>query len=808
MKTLVDRLREAPDVSSLDERQRELVEAAWEDCLDAVLEGDHPTIEAGTGVNDLTGSTAASLAWIEARGFRGIATGDRLTFAAGTGLTLVLGRNGSGKSSYVEALEVALRGRSARWEERPNKEWVQGWANLHHPEDKPVSVRVGFHVDQQGERVLERRWDNRTVGVDASTEDFGELSLDALGWRDAVETTPPVLSYSELGRLADRKPSELYDALERLLGLESVHAVRDRLGHARSANEKPMRDLKKNELPRLVAALKNSADPRARTAEAALSKKTWDLAALDDLALGLEDKPESASLRDLSRLRAPSVGEDLPGRLRSALTSIEQLAGASQVTNELLANLLDHALLWHAKAGESQACPVCEGPTGLDADWRERAQAQVDEARSATSALGDARTLLRGLEGEARGALRTPIPAVLASLESVELPIAVRQRWLDWSAAAEGPLSSLADALESLGPPLRQDIETVRNLATSRLDAAEEAWKPLRRTIAGFVEHARTAQVAKSRVKDLTKAKAWVDAFAESLREERFAPIAERATQVWARLRQSSNVALASVKLEGKGNRRHLVLETTVDDAPATALGVMSQGEINALGLALFVPRAMSEASPFRFLVVDDPVQAMDPHKVDGLAMLLSDLAQERQVIVFTHDTRLREALDRMQLPYRALEVQREPGSVVKVEAVDSPVEQYLKDAFRVYKAEDHLGPGVVAGLVPAHCRSAVEAACNEVIRRRRIEAGHAHADVEQLIADTRNLNLLLALALFDNENAGNKVFGRLKQMGGPEFIDTLKATKQAHGRSSWSGSWSQLVQSTEKLTDAIRAAG
>ena len=44
--------------------------------------------------------------------------------------------------------------------------------------------------------------------------------------------------------------------------------------------------------------------------------------------------------------------------------------------------------------------------------------------------------------------------------------------------------------------------------------------------------------------------------------------------------------------------------------------------------------------SPFRFLVIDDPVQAMDPVKVEGLARVLHRTARTRQVIVLTHDVK------------------------------------------------------------------------------------------------------------------------------------------------------------------------
>ena len=55
-----------------------------------------------------------------------------LELRPGSGLTLVVGRNGSGKSSFAEALEVLLTGDSLRWKERAAV-WREGWRNLHHP---------------------------------------------------------------------------------------------------------------------------------------------------------------------------------------------------------------------------------------------------------------------------------------------------------------------------------------------------------------------------------------------------------------------------------------------------------------------------------------------------------------------------------------------------------------------------------------------------------------------------------------------------------------------------------------------------
>ena len=51
----------------------------------------------------------------------------------------------------------------------------------------------------------------------------------------------------------------------------------------------------------------------------------------------------------------------------------------------------------------------------------------------------------------------------------------------------------------------------------------------------------------------------------------------------------------------------------------------MSQGELHALALALFLPRATAADSPFRFVVLDDPIQAMDPAKIDGFVQVLAE---------------------------------------------------------------------------------------------------------------------------------------------------------------------------------------
>ena len=160
------------------------------------------------------------------------------------------------------------------------------------------------------------------------------------------------------------------------------------------------------------------------------------------------------------------------------------------------------------------------------------------------------------------------------------------------------------------------------------------------------------------------------------------------------------------------------------------ALRVMSQGELHSLALSLFLPRATLSESPFRFVVIDDPVQSMDPARVDGLARALEETGRTRQVIVFTHDERLPDAVRRLVIKSTILSITRRPKSVVEVRTALDPVQGRIEDALALVHTTE-LPVAVLRRLLPGFCRSALEAAFISVVRRRRLGAGRSHGDVE-----------------------------------------------------------------------------
>ncbi len=380
--------------------------------------------------------------------------------------------------------------------------------------------------------------------------------------------------------------------------------------------------------------------------------------------------------------------------------------------------------------------------------------------------------------------------------------------WRTWATYAdeEGPaeLRKLANHIEQALPPLREAVTALAAAADAELKAREDRWAPVASQVSTRCTRTKEAEAAAQPVPSLKKAMSWLKGAVDDIRNARLAPLAEHAHAIWAQLRQESDIDLGAIRLSGSGTRRQADLNVSVDGTASTALSVMSQGEVNALALSIFLPRAMLAASPFRFLVIDDPVQAMDPAKVDGLARVLEKVSRSRQVIVFTHDDRLAEAVRRLNISARILEVTRRPGSIVDVRRALNPVEQQLKDAGALC-ADDALPDDVAAQVVPGLCRLAVEAAFTEAIRRKQLRAGHRHAEVEADIEAADKLTKRAALALFGDTGRGGDVLPHLNSIWGRSAADTYQAVnKGAH--ESRRGDLRSLITQTRRLTETIRS--
>jgi energy-coupling factor transporter ATP-binding protein EcfA2 len=771
--------------------------------LAEALDGAAPARAAAPAQPELEADPPGTyVASIGVEGFRGIGPRAELELTPGPGLTVVVGRNGSGKSSFAEGLELLLTGESSRWVNR-TRVWTEGWQNLHVEGETVLEARL--HVDgEAGLTTLRRSWPRgEPVGpgeLSVTRADGSRTGLAALGWESALARYRPFLSYNELGKMFDELRT-MYDALAAILGLEDLEELHRALRDERLRRERALKDVKA-EAKQLAASLAGVDDPRAKAAAEALGGRSIDVAAVEAALAGTGDGADPARelqlLRSLCSLEPPapeavaSAHEELAG----ALAALDQVGRTDAARAASTADLLARALAHH-DPGHGPDCPVCGAEGRLDDAWRARTEEEVARLRAEARAVHDAQAEVASARRRVAALLPAEPPDVLRRADGIGVDTApALEAWQAWreardsvgggtaNATSEGPAGATSAAPAPTRAALDRTATAVRALADAaaeELDRREDVWRPAAQRLAGWLGPARTALDGAQRLDALKAAEAWVKETAGDLQARRLAPIADAAKANWERLRQDSNVSLDGFRLHKSGNTRNAQVDVSVDGSEASAFGVMSQGELHALAVSVFLPRAALPASPFRFMVIDDPVQSMDPAKVDGLARVLDAAAQDRQVVVFTHDERLFDAVRRLGIDARVVEVTRRPGSVVDVRTALDPVERSIADARALLK-ESGLPDAVARRVVPGFCRHALEAAAVQAVRRRRLARGQRHAEVEAELDGTRKLSGLLALALFDDGGRGGDVLSSINNRWGRQRGDVyVRCNRGAH---------------------------
>ncbi|WP_354702511.1 hypothetical protein DSM112329_04138 [Paraconexibacter sp. AEG42_29] len=768
---------------------------------DAVVEAAGPPATAPPeGPEDAAGPSPATLRGparevylrsISVEGFRGIGPPATLALDAQPGLTIVVGRNGSGKSSFAEGLELLTTGVTKRWEDR-TKGWTSTWQCLHH--DGPTRLRAEFVVAGDADMVvLEQTWEPGVAYTDASGRGPVAGALAARGWDAALGSFRPFLSYAELASMFDKLTS-LPAALSPILGLEDVDGVQERLAQERLAIAAEVKALKA-QADTLVARL-DPGDPRqaelgdllaVRRPDADAVRAHLDAARAADVPAA--SGPETAELR---RVAAQSVPDDeaitaAHAAVARTARAARKAATTSAARDLATADLLARALAIRDPSRLTDDCPVCGTVGVLDPAWADQAAGAVQALRAQAAELQSA---TRAAEAAAR-----EWQALAARL----LPAAAGD------AAPAGPGAAAGDDATARPAAVLAAAAAIRaaaDEARARLDAQDGAWRAVADAAGAWLELAARVQPLAPRHTALQAAEKWLKAEADTLRNARFAPIAQQAVANWEVLRHDSNVELHDITLRSVGRRREATFDVRADGETANALGVMSQGELLALSVSVFLPRAGLDESPFRFAVIDDPVQSMDPAKVDGLARVLSRNARARQVVVFTHDDRLPEAIRRLRLPATVLQVNRRSRSQVSVATSQTPLLRHLKDA-RHMALTERIPDEVRQRVVPTLCRGAIEAACAELVRRRVVTDGLHASAADDALADARTLRDHLALALLGDATTHEGLTDVLRTRAGadgPMLVSALnQAVHEAHP-----GSTLQLQERTSRLVHAL----
>ena len=532
-----------------------------------------------------------------------------------------------------------MTGALKRWEKRP-KAWSETWQCLHFT--GPTKITAELQLEGGQTVPLTQEWPHGALYGDASGRAAPAAVLSEHGWDRDLPSFRPFLAYAELATMFDTL-SSLYDALTpgarpRRPRRAGRLARRDaaRLRHPAQGGRRREGPARRPAGPRRRARrAREGRDrrPQARPRPAGRAAGGDARATREDLAL----------LRRLSGLALPS-DEQIRDAFQDLRVAEREHADASddrRRPRDLARHAAAPAL---AVRRRTEDCPVCRRrtcwttrgrsrPRSRPRSWSEQATALTQADAKLTVARRRVESLL---DGNALAAPKAAQHLGLAEELELERGDEAATQGVGRASCARSPRRPAAElersgaAWQELAGHVRRWLAQAQEVEAKRRHA--EGGQGRREVAQG--RHRRAARGA--------------------LRADH-----RRAIANWRELRQGSSVDLHEITLKKVGRGGRADFDVRADDTEANALGVMSQGELLALSVSVFLPRAALDESPFRFAVIDDPVQAMDPSKVDGLARVLHRAARTRQIVVFTHDDRLPEAIRRLRLDATMLHVDR-----------------------------------------------------------------------------------------------------------------------------------------------------
>ncbi|WP_410603323.1 AAA family ATPase [Amycolatopsis sp. lyj-90] len=691
---------------------------------------------------------------IELAGFRGAANGSgapgattepfRLDFPASAGLVVVHAPNGTGKSTVTDALEVALFGGT-------------GGASGFNPDDARGAVvshsglvdsEVGVVLENGRGDTLHFEW-NAGAGVESAiaiwrSDTQHEVEITPGGkWASSVASRRPVVGYDHLThRLrADNAVdiveatlamgdvwSQLRSFLDEYLAQAAAAAAAWQLARARvetavaEVDEVLALRYPDFEVPRPVRLPETPAE----------DVEGWFHAEFGDCEECIEHLTVD-----------PQLSVDVVTSIEAARTAVEKnirtkrdsgqeiWSGGGIEALEMLISRID--------ADPNSDCPMC-GADGVH--WSDRARSVSRGLRSVHEEFNLTRTELAHL---GRLLVERVLPVLrrakgIVALESSAVRLAERVEVLvGHEPAAEGDLAW------TILTGLVVDTEFADNIEDLLQEVATSAWESVwtserrrncRQLVEAHREHGATAasvSACESALQRLAKA---FDAVHRDRRD-----VLERDVQ------SLLQVLLADAGLEGlelapapslTTGRAHKTGPRLRLNGHEAGLGVLSAGQYNAFVLSLLL--AAGKTDPFRFLVVDDPVHALDDLRIDAFAALVERYVTEgRQMVLLTHDDRLVDVLRLKVGQVILLKLGRDQHN--NLQCVDSthPWQVLVEDAWSVLRRGVGGGPNRVlsdatlALLTLSLCRQAIDAVLREFVQEERRSSGRALSVLKEM---------------------------------------------------------------------------
>ena len=622
----------------------------------------------------LTGKPVAITGLRDPVGVNALASGQALTFAS-SGLTIVYGDNGSGKSGFVRVLKSACRSRDEK---------TAILRDVDAADDIPQSARIDFevaglaetydwrpehgdHADLQAVSIFDARSANIHVQKtnNVAYVPFAMALLDRLGrtcdeLRVRVNTRIGALTAQT--PLAIREPSLSREtaagAFLHDLSAKSSPAELDLLitlgGKEKTRLSSLDGDLAQD--PAKAAERLRACDARLEAVLQALNRlvaasDTKNYAELHRLESDAEATAEAARLASDSLFREaplPGVGSDAWRRLWEAARAYsDQVAYPGRTFPAPV---------------ENERCVLCQQPLGTDAMHR-HADFEIFVKGATQKAAADAAGQLEDCRRELGGArmsmadVRALVTLLKTELDRPELALEVRSAASTAAWRLRALLFGNAETTAQVPVParelkaLREDIAGRARALSGDADSAErralvaehEGLKD-RVSLAGIADDVRAEIERQVEIAALRKAEKTCGTATKRRITTKNKDLSEKLVTDalrgrFAREVQKLQIGAMPIQLRKVRDRDfQSFFKVALVDKPDRPVGeILSEGEHRCVALASFLAELVTSAD-YSGIVFDDPMSSLDHKYRRRVAKRLVEEAGHRQVIVFTHD--------------------------------------------------------------------------------------------------------------------------------------------------------------------------
>ncbi len=652
---------------------------------DHLVAGTYPSITA-ISASDIPGTSASGdpvtlLAVAEVRGINALLPDQRLTFGD-AGLTIIYGDNASGKSGYARLIRHAVTARV--------KGDVLGnvFAERQITQKASFEYAVGAHpatwslADNQSHDLSSIRFYDEECG-DAYVTLASEISYrpSALTLLDRLSAACDQVQQALTARLAvnererptlplltEGTPSKKFlDGLNATTTQAQIEEATEL-----AVDHGSVLSTKLQELARL-----QSSDPSAEKGR--LSRLAAHWATVNTHVAQLEAATNGAALTEVEATKRRAMDLREAARVVSTKTfDGESLAGVGSATWRALweaARQYSTTEAYHEHefpmVDGAAACVLCQQPLTQDgADRLARFEAFVSDTTSRDAEAAEVTVTRFRIALAAFGARPTAVSAALSQLQSEAEDVTQTEAWLTSAESVAKGIVAWLDGNQDVlptAPPVTPSAaieirQTSLNHASASIDATtfQERLRGLEAEVAALQAKALLADSKAHLGTEVhrLKARAKIEA-ARRLTDT--TGITRKATSLTTEhvtstvrdqfTRETERLHLRRVTLDPTSGRRNVTLEHRPRLLGATVGAaideVLSEGEQTALGLAGFLTEVAFDETRSA-VVLDDPVSSLDSGRRSRVASRLVELAQTRQVIVFTHEATFVNALNKV----------------------------------------------------------------------------------------------------------------------------------------------------------------